>query len=154
MSASGLNDVKLSDLGMSRTLTSSYYRKTAKYKVPAKWMAPESLFENISTHASDVWSSGVLMWEVTSFGSEPYYAFDAEQAVRAIAGGYRMARPEACSTELFVGSREGLQVMMMNLFTCRYDVMLQCWQYEMLERPTFRSLVGTLQDMMDEESSL
>ena len=43
---------------------------------------------------------------------------------------------------------------MMNLFTFRYDVMLQCWQYEMLERPTFRSLVGTLQDMMDEESSM
>ena len=97
--------MKLSDLGMSRTLTSSYYRKTAKYRVPAKWMAPESLFQQKWTHASDVWSFGVLMWEVTSFGSEPYSALDAEQAVRAIAGGYRMARPEACSSEPFVGAK-------------------------------------------------
>ena len=98
----GLSMVKLSDLGMSRTLTSSYYRKTANYRVPAKWMAPESLFDNISTHASDVWSFGVLMWEVMSLGVDPYDDMNAEQAVRAIAGGYRMARPSACSAELFV----------------------------------------------------
>ena len=101
MSASGLSDVKLSDLGMSRTLTSSYYRKTAKYKVPAKWMAPESLFENISTHASDVWSFGVFAWELFSLGEDPYDDMDAEQAIRAIIRGYRMPRPTLCSSELF-----------------------------------------------------
>ena len=99
--SAGLSLVKLSDLGMSRTLTTSYYRKTASYKVPAKWMAPESLFEQISTHASDVWSFGVLSWEVMSLGAEPYPDMSAEDAVRAVIGGYRMPRPVLCSSELF-----------------------------------------------------
>ena len=100
----GLENVKLSDLGMSRTLSSSYYRKTTSYKVPAKWMAPESLVESISTHASDVWSFGIFAWELFSFGVDPYDDMSAEQAFRAIVRGYRMPRPEMCSTELFVTS--------------------------------------------------
>ena len=70
---SGLDAVKLSDVGLSRPLVEAqYYRKTTKGKVPAKWMALESLLEQRSSHASDVWSFGVLCWEVFSFGEEPY----------------------------------------------------------------------------------
>ncbi len=65
-------------------------------------MAPESLFEQISTHASDVWSFGVLSWEVLSFGEDPYTDMDAEQAVRAVLGGYRLTRPILAPRELFV----------------------------------------------------
>ncbi len=84
---SGLASVKLSDLGMSRVLSSSYYRKTARYKVgavddeqsavlrcvqvPVKWMAPESIFDARYSSASDVWSFGVLGWEVFMLGEEP-----------------------------------------------------------------------------------
>ena len=67
-----------------------------------KWMAPESIFDQISTHLSDVWSFGILAWEVFSLGEEPYPEMDIEQAVRALAHGYRMPRPELCSVELCV----------------------------------------------------
>ena len=87
--ASGIDVVKLSDVGLSRPLKSSeYYRRTSKGKarawcrvqvmrlmavqVPAKWMAIESLIEGRYTLASDVWSYGVLCWEVFTFGADPY----------------------------------------------------------------------------------
>ena len=71
--SSGLDCVKLSDVGMSRALKESeYYRKTSKGKVPAKWMAIECLIDRRYTHASDVWSFGVMCWELYSFGATPY----------------------------------------------------------------------------------
>ncbi len=57
--------VKLSDVGLSRALsTSDYYRKSSQTRVPVKWMAPESVLDRVYTSASDVWSFGVLCWEV------------------------------------------------------------------------------------------
>ena len=61
----GLETVKLSDLGMSRLLSSSYYRKTASYRVPAKWMAPETILESISTHAGKCGRSASLRGSCT-----------------------------------------------------------------------------------------
>ena len=72
------------------------------YTVPAKWMAPESIFDQISTHLSDVWSFGILAWEVFSLGEEPYPEMPVEQALRSILKGYRMPRPELCPVELCV----------------------------------------------------
>ena len=71
------------------------------FAVPAKWMAPESIFDQISTHLSDVWSFGILAWEVFSLGEEPYKDMEIERAVRAVARGYRMPRPELCSQDMF-----------------------------------------------------
>jgi serine/threonine protein kinase len=71
--STGLECVKLSDVGLSRTLKESdYYRKTTKGKVPAKWMAIEYLSSGRFSHASDVWSFGIMCWELYSFGEEPY----------------------------------------------------------------------------------
>jgi proto-oncogene tyrosine-protein kinase Ret len=83
--------VKLSDVGLSRTLTSSdYYRKVSDNKVPVKWMAPESILERLYTSASDVWSFGVLCWEVYSLGETPYRGMRAEQVLLAVESGFRM----------------------------------------------------------------
>ena len=101
MSAAGLKLVKLSDVGMSRTLAnSSYYKKQSKGKIPAKWMAPESLFDQKSTSASDVWSFGVFAWETLSFGALPYANIDAEEAVKSILRGERLPRPRICPPDL------------------------------------------------------
>ena len=70
------------------------------FQVPAKWMAPESLLDKRYTHASDVWSFGVLAWEVMSLGAEPYEDMTAEAAVRAVIQGFRMPRPELCPHDM------------------------------------------------------
>ena len=100
----GLSSVKLSDVGLSRPLMAAdYYRKRPGGKIPAKWMAPESLFERVCTSASDVWSYGVLCWEVFSYGAEPYADHASiEDAVRWLMRGNRLARPESCPPELYV----------------------------------------------------
>ena len=69
----GLQTVKLSDVGLSRPLNAAqYYRRSTNGKVPAKWLSVENIADNRYSHASDVWSFGVLCWEVFSFGEEPY----------------------------------------------------------------------------------
>ena len=102
VSERGLAKVKLSDVGMSRVLeTSEYYKKKTSGKVPAMWMAPESLFDKIYTTKSDVWSFGVLCWEVYSLGERPYAdKGTTEEAVMAVLHGYRMARPPLCPPDM------------------------------------------------------
>merc|ERR1719285_1021922 len=65
--------LKIADFGMARDLQDSeYYRKESDGRLPIKWMSPESLFSRISTTMSDVWSFGVLFWEIVTFGDNPY----------------------------------------------------------------------------------
>ena len=93
--------VKLSDVGLARTLKSStYYRKTSDDKVPVKWMAPECIHERKYSSKSDVWSYGVLCWEVFSNGAKPYADMNAHAMMAAVMRGYRMPRPESCPTEM------------------------------------------------------
>eukprot|EP00042_Codosiga_hollandica_P040996 m.361510 g.361510 ORF g.361510 m.361510 type:complete len:370 (+) comp56006_c1_seq1:1-1110(+) len=136
VSEKGLESVKLSDVGLSRTLIDSpYYRMASRGAVPACWMAPESITERMFTSASDVWAFAVVVWETYSYGAEPYSSMSIEAAVRAVLKGYRMPRPPACSIDL-------------------YAVVLRCWQEDALERPTFKTIHYLLTDMLDDESSL
>ena len=64
-------------------------------------MAPESILERYYSSASDVWSYGVLCWEVFSFGDTPYPKMEYHEVVIALAKGYRMPRPDACPSEMF-----------------------------------------------------
>ena len=99
----GHAQVKLSDLGLSRTLSSSpYYLKTSNDKVPVKWMAPEGIFERKYSLKSDVWSYGVLCWEVYTLGEQPYPGMTAEGAVNAVQRGHRLGQPEGCPEPMFV----------------------------------------------------
>ena len=94
--------VKLSDVGLSRTLASSdYYRKTSNHLVPVKWMAPESILERMYTSASDVWSFGILCWEVFSLGEVPYPRKSAEDVVLFLTRGERMPKPDLCPDNMF-----------------------------------------------------
>ena len=65
-------------------------------------MAPESVTDRIYTNLSDVWSFGILMWEVLAFGVAPYAEYTAMESVAAIAAGYRMKRPDYCPEDLYV----------------------------------------------------
>ena len=95
-------NVKLSDVGLARTLMSAaYYRKTSEDKVPVKWMAPECLHDRKYTSKSDVWSYGVLCWEVFSNGTKPYPGMNAHAMMAAVMKGYRMPKPEPSPIEMY-----------------------------------------------------
>lgn len=74
--------VKVADLGMSRSLGDcDYYRKLSSGRVPLKWMAPESIVDRVYGARSDVWSYGILLWEMWSRGEIPYPKLSASQLV-------------------------------------------------------------------------
>ncbi len=113
-----LSVVKLSDVGLSRTLAGSdYYRKSSAMKardfdslacvllsvqVPIKWMAPEAILERLYTTSSDVWSFGVLCWETFALGESPYPGLGVNELIMSIVQGHRMARPAACPADVYV----------------------------------------------------
>ncbi|KAM3867031.1 vascular endothelial growth factor receptor kdr-like [Diretmus argenteus] len=125
------NVVKICDFGLARDIYKDpdYVRK-GDARLPLKWMAPEAIFDKIYTTQSDVWSFGVLMWEIFSLGASPYpgLQIDEEFCCR-LKEGTRMRAPEYSSSEI-------------------YQTMLDCWQGEPLERPTFTELVERLGDLL------
>lgn len=125
------NVVKICDFGLARDIYKDpdYVRK-GDARLPLKWMAPEAIFDKIYTTQSDVWSFGVLMWEIFSLGASPYpgVQIDEEFCCR-LKEGTRMRAPEYASSEI-------------------YQTMLDCWQGEPQERPTFTELVERLGDLL------
>lgn len=125
------NVVKICDFGLARDIYKDpdYVRK-GDARLPLKWMAPEAIFDKIYTTQSDVWSFGVLMWEIFSLGASPYpgVQIDEEFCCR-LKEGTRMRAPEYSSSEI-------------------YQTMLDCWQGEPQERPTFTELVERLGDLL------
>ncbi|KAJ8255109.1 hypothetical protein GJAV_G00201010 [Gymnothorax javanicus] len=125
------NVVKICDFGLARDIYKDpdYVRK-GDARLPLKWMAPEAIFDKIYTTQSDVWSFGVLMWEIFSLGASPYPGLhiDEEFCCR-LKEGTRMRAPEYSSSEI-------------------YQTMLDCWQGEPAERPTFTELVERLGDLL------
>uniref|UniRef100_A0A9J7XPY5 receptor protein-tyrosine kinase n=1 Tax=Cyprinus carpio carpio TaxID=630221 RepID=A0A9J7XPY5_CYPCA len=125
------NVVKICDFGLARDVYKDpdYVRK-GDARLPLKWMAPEAIFDKIYTTQSDVWSFGVLMWEIFSLGASPYPGLhiDEEFCCR-LKEGTRMKAPEFSSSEI-------------------YQTMLDCWQGEPSKRPTFTELVERLGDLL------
>ncbi|XP_030223711.1 vascular endothelial growth factor receptor kdr-like isoform X1 [Gadus morhua] len=125
------NVVKICDFGLARDVYKDpdYVRK-GDARLPLKWMAPEAIFDKIYTTQSDVWSFGVLMWEIFSLGASPYpgLQIDEEFCCR-LKDGTRMRAPEYSSSEI-------------------YQTMLDCWLGEPLQRPTFTELVEHLGDLL------
>ncbi|TSQ81014.1 Vascular endothelial growth factor receptor kdr-like [Bagarius yarrelli] len=125
------NVVKICDFGLARDVYKDpdYVRK-GDARLPLKWMAPEAIFDKIYTTQSDVWSFGVLMWEIFSLGASPYpgVQIDEEFCCR-LKEGTRMRAPEYASSEI-------------------YQTMLDCWHGEPQQRPTFTELVERLGDLL------
>ncbi|XP_014887383.1 vascular endothelial growth factor receptor 3 [Poecilia latipinna] len=129
------NVVKICDFGLARDIYKDpdYVRK-GNARLPLKWMAPESIFDKVYTSQSDVWSFGVLLWEIFSLGASPYPGVQIdEDFCKRLKDGVRMRAPETASPEI-------------------YGIMLACWQGEPKERPTFPALVQTLGDLLQDNS--
>ncbi|KAH9370687.1 hypothetical protein HPB48_014006 [Haemaphysalis longicornis] len=77
-----------------------YYRKGGKGLLPVRWMAPESLKDGIFTSHSDVWSYGVVLWEMATLASQPYQGLSNEQVLKYVISGGIMEKPENCPEKL------------------------------------------------------
>ncbi|KAM3967419.1 SH2 ankyrin repeat kinase [Aphomia sociella] len=123
---------KISDFGLSRALStdSSYYKASRGGKWPIKWYAPESYNYGTFSHASDVWSYGITLWEMFSLGNQPYGEMRGAEAIQLVESGQRLERPSKCPDEI-------------------YNVMLDCWAYNPDQRPTFTKLVDVFSQHPD-----
>lgn len=130
------NIVKICDFGLARDIYKDpdYVRK-GNARLPLKWMAPESIFDKVYTSQSDVWSFGVLLWEIFSLGASPYPGVQIdEDFCKRLKDGVRMRAPETASPEI-------------------YGIMLACWQGEPKERPQFPALVQILGDFLQDNDT-
>ncbi|XP_053709080.1 vascular endothelial growth factor receptor 2 isoform X1 [Synchiropus splendidus] len=125
------NVVKICDFGLARDVYKDpdYVRK-GDARLPLKWMAPETIFDRVYTTQSDVWSFGVLLWEIFSLGASPYPGVCIDESFcRRLKEGTRMRPPEYATTEI-------------------YQTMLDCWLAQPTDRPTFAELVEHLGDLL------
>lgn len=123
------NVAKVADYGMARDVYEQLmYKKETQGKLPVKWMAIESLETYVFTVESDVWSYGVLLWEMESGGLKPYPGLTTTELMSELRKGYRLEKPNGCSDEM-------------------YQVMMDCWHSNPSRRPTFDQLVERLEKM-------
>lgn len=121
---------KIADFGFARdVVTNHIYERKSEGRLPIRWMAPESLYDNIYCTKSDVWSFGVLMWEIVTLGSTPYPGMAAAEVMRMVKHGHRLEKPEHCKREM-------------------YNVMYYCWDGNPKLRPSFSELVTLLDRLL------
>ncbi|XP_035903371.1 insulin-like receptor isoform X5 [Anopheles stephensi] len=118
--------VKIGDFGMTRDIyETDYYRKGTKGFLPVRWMAPESLKDGMFSSSSDVFSYGVVLWEMATLASQPYQGLTNDQVLRYVIDGGVMERPENCPDKL-------------------YELMRICWQHRATARPSFVDIIRML----------
>ncbi|KAF6733109.1 Mast/stem cell growth factor receptor Kit [Oryzias melastigma] len=122
---------KICDFGLARDITTdSNYVVKGNARLPVKWMSPESIFECVYTFESDVWSYGILLWEIFSLGNSPYPGMPVDaKFYKQIKEGYRMGAPEFAPSEM-------------------YEVMSSCWKAEPFNRPPFRKIVESIEQQL------
>lgn len=104
-------------------------------KIPVRWTAPEAIAFRKFTSASDVWSYGVVLWEVMSYGERPYWNWSNQDVIKSIEKGYRLPAPMDCPEAL-------------------YQLMLDCWQKQRTHRPNFASITATLDSLARQPQTL
>ncbi|OQR66997.1 ALK tyrosine kinase receptor-like, partial [Tropilaelaps mercedesae] len=118
--------VKIADFGMARDIyRADYYRKGGKAMLPVKWMPPEAFLDGMFTSKTDVWSFGVLLWEVMSMGYMPYPGRGNQEVMQLVTGGGRLEPPVNCPGPV-------------------YHIMTQCWHPQPEERPAFGTILERL----------
>ena len=110
---------KVGDFGMARDVyMTNYYHANSRGPMPIRWMAPESIRDGESSSKSDVWSYGVVLWEIVTLAELPYQGLSNEEVLSHVKRGEHLPRPENCSDFL-------------------HSLMLECWQIQANSRPTF-----------------
>ncbi|XP_029285443.1 mast/stem cell growth factor receptor kita [Cottoperca gobio] len=122
---------KICDFGLARDInTDSNYVVKGNARLPVKWMSPESIFECVYTFESDVWSYGILLWEIFSLGNSPYPGMPVDaKFYKLIKEGNRMDAPEFAPSEM-------------------YHIMRSCWDADPFNRPPFRKVVERIEQQL------
>ncbi|XP_030824962.1 angiopoietin-1 receptor isoform X2 [Camarhynchus parvulus] len=123
---------KIADFGLSRG--QEVYVKKTMGRLPVRWMAIESLNYSVYTTNSDVWSYGVLLWEIVSLGGTPYCGMTCAELYEKLPQGYRLEKPLNCDDEV-------------------YDLMRQCWKEKPYERPSFAQILVSLNRMLEDRKT-
>lgn len=119
--------VKIGDFGMARDIYfNDYYRKETKGLLPVRWMAPESLQDGVFTSDSDVWSYGIVLWEMMTLAEQPYQGLANEQVFQYVTAHGTLQRPNGCPDIL-------------------WDIMSGCWNWRPNARPLFTDIVVKLE---------
>ncbi|XP_065662116.1 ephrin type-B receptor 5 isoform X5 [Hydra vulgaris] len=125
-------NIKISDFGLTRKVNDELnYMSKKSRRLPVKWMSVEAIFDQIFTSSSDVWSYGVVLFEIVTLGGTPYPTISNRELLTLLKTGYRMERPENCSEPM-------------------YDIMLHCWNEDPLQRPTFTELREHLEEIISQ----
>ncbi|KAG7176524.1 Tyrosine-protein kinase Src64B-like 1 [Homarus americanus] len=112
---------KVADFGLARICDGGEYNMRPNTKFPIKWTAPEAFLHNYFTIKSDVWSFGILMMEIITYGAVPYPGMGKQEVIDNVQNGFRMGKPANCPDPL-------------------YELMYSCWKANPEERPTFERL--------------
>uniref|UniRef100_A0A674NUY5 receptor protein-tyrosine kinase n=1 Tax=Takifugu rubripes TaxID=31033 RepID=A0A674NUY5_TAKRU len=130
-------ECKVSDFGLSRVLEDDDEGTytTRGGKIPIRWTAPEAIAYRKFTSASDVWSFGIVMWEVMAFGERPYWDMSNHEVMKTINEAFRLPAPMDCPSAI-------------------YQLMLQCWQHDRSKRPRFLDIVNFLDKLLRSPESL
>jgi len=126
----GKYQAKLSDFGLSKQVSEASFYGEDSDGVPVKWSPPEVLRFRKFSFQSDVWSFGVFLWELLE-ASVPYPTMSNSEAMNAVIGGYRLPRPQLCNDAV-------------------YELMMKCWSLQTEERPLFKQISKTLEDIVKE----
>ncbi|XP_022108577.1 fibroblast growth factor receptor-like isoform X4 [Acanthaster planci] len=122
---------KVSDFGLARDIKNKrMYQRQSEGRLPIRWMALESVVDDIYTTESDVWSYGILLWEIVTLGARPYPTMSAKTMITELQEGYRMPRPDHCQDEI-------------------YQMMLACWEEESTARPSFTEIGQKLEKALE-----
>ncbi|XP_042311061.1 macrophage colony-stimulating factor 1 receptor [Sceloporus undulatus] len=123
---------KICDFGLARDIMNdANYVVKGNARLPVKWMAPESIFECVYTVQSDVWSYGILLWEIFSLGRSPYPGMKVNSKFYSLVKqGYHMGRPDFAPDDI-------------------YNIMTACWNLEPTHRPTFYQICTFLQKQLE-----
>ncbi|XP_048585733.1 uncharacterized protein LOC5507024 isoform X2 [Nematostella vectensis] len=126
--------VKVADFGLTRDLyEEGAYQGHSNRKLPIKWMSPEAIYDQIFTTESDVWSYGVVLWEIATLGGAPYPTISTRDVFVMLRSGYRMEKPDICSDEV-------------------YTIMKHCWEDQPKKRPTFSDLRMKFEYMLEADN--
>lgn len=128
------NIVKIADFGLARLIKEDEYEARAGARFPIKWTAPEAANFSKFSIKSDVWSFGILLTEIVTFGRIPYPGMTNAEVLQQVEHGYRMPCPPGCPPAL-------------------YEIMLECWHKDPMKRPTFETLQWKLEDFFTLDGS-